>query len=1369
MAQPPLPAATAPTADFAAALTVFSPRAQKYATWRLHRPKALKIDTTSATVATMNGAAAWNLRGLARETRAFAEEAARRAGMSLGDWLDEAVADKAAEQGVEPGDLEPDDRLDAIGERISRLSRRDDQSGEDLRPPARGEPRARRDDPGASQDEARRADESLEAAIARLESRAERREARAMRALDSVARWIERSQADRGEQRAALQAVVEKLDAINQRAPRESSRPAAAPARRESRLDEIERPRIDVREAVSQIARRRSELDARATPPDLEASKRGSRNFGADPASSSRPSPAAPQAEQAPRPSPSPPVEAGAAAPAHGPSPTDALRGEMLALSLRLDQMRRQQSEQSARPPLDVQGLRAEIAAMSRSLADLAPRNAVVALEGAMRDLSERVASMRDNGARETLVAPVEALVDQVLDALRAHDPHAAVQGLEREIRAIDAKVDAIAQGVVNPAAFERIRSQTEEVRNLLAAAAMRPVPVERLEKQIADLADRVERLASSPAPQAESERVVALLADARAQIERSTPAAALSAIERRLEQLAQRMDQALQRPQPAPGVESGAVEDLARRIDAVRAAIERQNGARPDAAKLEAALRDISQKLDRPTVAAANPDALAAMFQDLAARIDRRVSPTIDIKPIEQALRSLGDRPVEIDTTPIENMVRDLGARFVAPTAPDLRPLESLLRDINQKLDRGATSASPPDEIAAMIRDLGAHIDQRVGPPIDIHPLEEALRALNDRLELGAASQLDPKFVEQAADLFAERLGRREGASVDADALASQISEIHDRLDALQPDAASKAALDQHVIADLIAELDATRRALQPPAATDAFSTAALDQRVIADLIAELDATRKTLQSLPELAARDNDDVADGLADLRAEQASADKRTQARLANLQDTLERLVNRLGRVDEGAGAQPLGAANAAQKVAPAGAGEASNATDAALRDIPDRAAARDGPGEPAWSGKPGQAGQAPPLRSLDGSDFLLEPGASLVRARASESAEFATPKSAINAHIAAARRAAQAALTESAAKEGKPRQAAESADAGERARGSAGGRAKAFFAARRRPILLGAALLAAIATFAVVELRGARHAPMQKSELQAPAQRTASPDIPRLAALSGAAAVDPHPIGSIAAPPTPAKSAKSAPAGLAASIPAGLPPALREAAAAGDAAAELELALRLIDGRGVAKDPSAAAQWFEQAAVQDLPLAQYRLAALYEKGLGVARDSALAMSWYTKAATAGNARAMHNLAVMNAEGAAGGKPDYGEAAQWFCKAGQLGIRDSQFNLGVLYARGMGVPQDLVQSWLWFSLAAQQGDADAAKKRDEVAAKMDAGAAATAARALAEFKTSTPSPAANEAPAPAGGWEAKTGAPQASPTPAGASAL
>jgi localization factor PodJL len=650
--------------------------------------------------------------------------------------------------------------------------------------------------------------------------------------------------------------------------------------------------------------------------------------------------------------------------------------------------------------------------------------------------------------------------------------------------------------------------------------------------------------------------------------------------------------------------------------------------------------------------------------------------------------------------------------------------------------LDRGATSATVPGEIEAIIRDLGARIDQRAGPAIDTRPLEEALRALHDRLDVGAASKVDSKFVEQAADLFAERLARRDGPRVDADALASQISEIHDRLDALQPDTSSNAALESKV----------------------------------ADLLAELDATRRVLQSLPATGIRENDDIADGLADLRAEQLSADKRTQTRLANLQDILERLVNRLGRVedevarvDESARAHALSGANVGQKVSPAGAGEALNAAGAALRDIPDRVAAREGPGEPARDGKPNQAGQAPPVRALDGSDFLLEPGVSLARARAAGPTDPPSSKSAINAHIAAARRAAQAALAESAAKEGKPKQAAASAEAGARARASAGGRAKAFFAAQRRPLLLGAALLAAIATFAVVELRGARHPAMQKSELQAPAQRLANADIARLSALSGAAAIDPNPIGSIAAPPTPAKTAKRAPADLAASIPAGLPPSLREAVASGDPSAELELALRLVDGRGVAKDPGAAAQWFEQAAAQDVPLAQYRLGTLYEKGLGVARDSALAMSWYAKAATAGNARAMHNLGVMNAEGAGGGKPDYGEAAHWFRKAAELGIRDSQFNLGVLYARGMGAPQDLVQSWLWFSLASQQGDAEAAKKRDDVAAKMDTVALAAAAKALAEFKAATPSPAANEAPSP-GGWEARTGAPEPSPTPA-----
>jgi localization factor PodJL len=1210
----------------------------------------------------MESATAWKVTGVGRETRVFAEEAARRAGLDLGDWLDEVIAERAAERGVDPADLRRDDRLDAIGERIAGLARREDRFEDERRARPRLEPRWSRE--ALRPRESRRNDDLLEDAIGRLESRAERAEAlqAAAERLATVEQRVERALEPR------VRDLDARLDALARRVEHEPERRREPPkAAERPRLDQpaAERPRFDAKEAAAQIARRRSELDARAAG-----------------------------AEAAPRPR--------AAAEAAAPSGFEPLREEIAALTARLEKTRREQAEQSPPAASDVQAVREELAAMSRSLANLAPRNAVVALEGAMRDLSERVAALGDGGARDALTA----LIVEAREALRAHDPHAAVAGLERELRTLGAKVDAIAQGVVDPAAFQRIRAQTEEVRNLLAAAASRPVPVERLERQIGELADRVDRLAASPAPQAESARLGALIADARAQIERSIPAAALTAIERRLEELAQRMDAALRRPpQPAP-IDPRVFEDLARRIDSLHGAVERQ----PDPAKLEAVLREIALKLDRPAAIGGSLEPLTGMVRDLGQRLDQRVGPPLDIAPLEQALRALGDRPIEIDTAPIEAMMRDLGAKLAPAAAPDMRPFEVMLREISQKLDRGA----PAGDLAAMIRELGQHIDERVGQKLDTRALEEALMALRDRLESGPAEHFDVKFIEEVADLLGERLDRRAGAGAGAGAegLAGQIALIHDRLDALQS-ASPGAALEQR-IADLVDELDATRRAMQAPSAP----------------------------------------VADGFAELRAEQEDSDKRTQSRLANVQDILERMVGRLGRledeiarVDEARAATPASAAAAPAApprpgAPPRFADESFRAVGAASRDLPERAPP-----------------VAPP-RALDGADFLLEPGSTLPRPRAADASELAPPKSAINAHIAAARRAAHAALAEHADKPAAPAAEADEEE-GESRIAAIGGRAMAFVATRRRPLLLGLALVAAVAMLAAIELRGG-HAPLlQKSELTPPAANVAAPLAAAPTPKVSSADLDTTPTGAIS--PS-ASAAKAPPADLAAAIPTGLPQALHDGAAASDAGAEFELALRLLDGRGVARDPHAASQWFEQAANRGLPIAEYRLAALYEKGVGVTRDLPAAMGWYVKAATAGNARAMHNLAVMHAEGSIGGKPDYATAAEWFRKAGQFGVRDSQFNLGILYARGLGVPQDLGQSWLWFSLAAQQGDADSGHKRDDVAAKMDQGAIAAATQALAAFKVSTPAAAANEAPAPAGGWDGKPAAPQASATPA-----
>ncbi len=60
-------------------------------------------------------------------------------------------------------------------------------------------------------------------------------------------------------------------------------------------------------------------------------------------------------------------------------------------------------------------------------------------------------------------------------------------------------------------------------------------------------------------------------------------------------------------------------------------------------------------------------------------------------------------------------------------------------------------------------------------------------------------------------------------------------------------------------------------------------------------------------------------------------------------------------------------------------------------------------------------------------------------------------------------------------------------------------------------------------------------------------------------------------------------------------------------------------------------------------------------------------------------------------------------------DQGDYATAFAETrpvAEQGDPDAQYMLGFLYARGEGVRRDLVRAYLWFSLAARQGDAIAA---------------------------------------------------------------
>jgi localization factor PodJL len=163
-----------------------------------------------------------------------------------------------------------------------------------------------------------------------------------------------------------------------------------------------------------------------------------------------------------------------------------------------------------------------------------------------------------------------------------------------------------------------------------------------------------------------------------------------------------------------------------------------------------------------------------------------------------------------------------------------------------------------------------------------------------------------------------------------------------------------------------------------------------------------------------------------------------------------------------------------------------------------------------------------------------------------------------------------------------------------------------------------------------------------------------------------------------------------------------------------------------------------QDMAAAARWYQKAAARGLPAAQFRLGYYYQNGRGVPRDPGQANFWYLKAAEQGNVGAMYNLALL----AANGKPDYATAARWFKRAAEYGLRNSQYNFAVLLAQGLGIPRDLISSYAWFAIAAEQGDQGAAEKRDEIGTRLNSDQLAAAKVFVASFHARTPDVSANE---------------------------
>jgi localization factor PodJL len=845
------------------------------------------------------------------------------------------------------------------------------------------------------------------------------------------------------------------------------------------------------------------------------------------------------------------------------------------------------------------------------------------------------------------------------------------IVSLRAELGALAGQLQRLEEGRLDPVVLNELLSTTSEVRRLLADPAM-PRLAAAIERGVAELTARIDSLTTKLADREE----IAALSNAVVELNAKLAQPLSDVVERRLEALSAKIDAVMREPLTLVGQH---LADLSSRLPASN-----DSGASHDA------LLDIRARLDRiaawtdapasSPVAPNEADALA----EIKERLDR-LSAKLDQAPAETDGATLDE---------LRGRLEQLAQSVERSAAQTPETLDRLLRQIAASLQGSPKVESGPGAVQALERQIAA-LTERIGsaPLTDnaINALEQSIAKLSDELAETKTATM------QAAEAAAS------GAAAQATSAMRQQRATGEReLHATLIDMNSTLGHIMGRLSDLEEARSAASKTRLPPASELSGTTAPYPHaNEPANPVAPTD-EHAALEQEPE----PSDEIEGEFGAFEAAALEA-----------------------------------ARNAAERAAQRGEGTQ------ALSEHPGPS---DEPLEPG-SGRPSPA--SPPLPASGAMDDLILGSGDDTQAPAGT---FGAPTGggpmSAQALIAAARRAA----AESAAREKSDSSPGSARGAAQNALSSL----KIGAGLRRKPILL--ALIGLIAAFGAVGagklLLGnwpfgldqwePSFSPAQpeggRSSSLSPQASPASPKAKQATAGNGETENLSLPandvVGSIANPARDASSAQQKPAGdgtvtaAALADPTNAPDLLARlklAADAEDATAEYELAARLFDGRGLPRDPQAAARLFERAANQGLAPAQYRLAIIYETGIGVPKDLAIARGWFEKAADRGNAKAMHNVGVYLAQGIQG-KPDYATAVSWFRKAAERDVRDSQFNLGILMARGLGTLRDFKSSYVWFALAARDGDADSAAKRDQVAQRLSSTELDEAKAMIANFK-------------------------------------
>jgi len=706
---------------------------------------------------------------------------------------------------------------------------------------------------------------------------------------------------------------------------------------------------------------------------------------------------------------------------------------------------------------------------------------------------------------------------------------------------------------------------------------------------------------------------------------------------------------------------------------------------------EVEALSRQVSE-LRQQQVSKSDFNALKSSLDDVCSALYVTTATAQEASRLPEQLESLGRRI-------------DLLVRRPDPAPADLTPIsEQLLLLTERMASLSESRTGGGDTLTGTIERLSSRIDAVAGREASSHePLMQRFDRIEQELrELGR--QADTAGMAQMLRSIVEKLDQTPSQPAGLDALERQVAALAERFDQM-PSEALRKALD---------EASAQLGKFQNEATGIAEHAA---RTVLNDI----------RPSLP--GSGDFDALKHGFVELKALHSRSDRKTQETLRAVHDALESLSSRLANetMPSRAPEPKADAASGSDPVLPA------DRLEAAVRRLH---AVTLSHLEEASSPSPDTASH----------ETLTAPVAEMV-----PEADLGTMRASF---IAAARRAAQSAALEQAPslspsdvrqKESLSEDEEPEASEATSPVSSLFERLRRTLDSRHRPLLFGLAfLILTTGAYQILSVGPSLHdlpavAASAEPEEAKPAEMaaTAPPagevNLFQSSSLStGSIPADPPAAGQFIVDPATVKD-----------IPSDAPATLQQAALSGDAAALFEIASRAAEGRGMAKDMSAAARLFERAAQAGLPPAQERLAMMYEKGDGVSLDLKQAAFWYERAALGGNIRAMHNLATLIASGK-NGKPDYAAALRWFGEAAESGLRDSQYNAGILLALGMGAQLDRAKAFQWFSLAADQGDEEAAQKRDEMANRLSAAERKAAKAALEIWRPRAVDAVANQPP-------------------------